>query len=118
MSLLGPEGLERVASASHSNTNALVEKLALIKGVAPVFNRPVFHEAALRLEGKVADILSTLEAQGVLGGFDLSAHYPELGQALLVCATETRNDADIVRYAQQLESILHPRVSGAVRSTA
>jgi glycine dehydrogenase subunit 1 len=107
MSLLGPEGLERVAAACHANTNALIEALGKVKGVTRAFTRPVFHEAVLRLNKPVAGVLSALEAQGILGGFDLSAHYPELGQALLVCATETRTPADIARYAQQLGAALN-----------
>jgi len=50
MSLLGPEGLERIAAACHANTLATIEKLTAIKGVSRVFNRPVFHEAVLRLD--------------------------------------------------------------------
>lgn len=106
MSLLGPDGLARVARASHANTNALVERLTAIDGVERVFSRPVFHEVVLRSSTPVGDVLRSLEAEGILGGFDLTELYPELGQAMLVCATETRTAEDIERYAQQLESIL------------
>ena len=109
MALLGPEGLERVAAASHANTLALVEKLTAIKGVTRVFNRPVFHEAVLRLDMPVSDVLRALEAQGIVGGYDLSEHYPQLGQALLVCATETRTPEDIAQYAFHLERIVSKR---------
>ena len=34
------------------------------------------------------------------------AHYPELGNALLVCATETRTPADIDTYARALGEVL------------
>jgi glycine dehydrogenase subunit 1 len=37
---------------------------------------------------------------------DLSADFPELGPALLVCATETKTDADIERYAGALGQAL------------
>jgi glycine dehydrogenase subunit 1 len=47
-------------------------------------------------------VLRALEAEGILGGLDLAADYPELGPALLVCATETKTDADIERYAAAL----------------
>ena len=106
MSLLGPDGLERVAAACHANTNALIERLTSIRGVERVFNRPVFHEVVLRLDTPAAEALRALEAVGILGGFDLSKHYPELGDALLICATETRTPADIEQYAAQLERIL------------
>ncbi|MCR4346360.1 MAG: aminomethyl-transferring glycine dehydrogenase subunit GcvPA [Sulfuricaulis sp.] len=109
MALLGPEGLERVAASSHANTLALVEKLTAIKGVTRVFNRPVFHETVLRLDAPVSDTLRALEAQGILGGYDLSEHYPHLGQSLLVCATETRTPEDINQYAFHLERIVSKR---------
>lgn len=109
MALLGPEGLERTAAQCHANTHALLDKLTAIKGVAKIFNRPVFHEAVLRLDIPVGDALRALEAQGILGGFDLTDHYPELGQALLVCATETRTPEDIEQYALHLERIVGKR---------
>ncbi|MBI3898824.1 MAG: aminomethyl-transferring glycine dehydrogenase subunit GcvPA [Gammaproteobacteria bacterium] len=105
MSLLGPDGLERVAHACHANTNALVEQLTSIPGVERVFNRPVFHESVLRLPTSVDSTLRALEAEGILGGYDLTPYYPELGPALLVCATEVRTPDDIKRYANQLSRI-------------
>jgi glycine dehydrogenase subunit 1 len=109
MALLGPDGLERVAAACHANTLALVEKLTAIPGVKRVFNRPVFHEAVLQLDAPVSETLRALEAQGILGGYDLTEHYPHLGQALLVCATETRTKEDIEQYAFHLERIVSKR---------
>jgi len=109
MALVGPEGLERAAAASHANTNALVEKLTAIKGVARIFDRPVFHEAVLRFDAPAADTLRALEAQGILGGYDLADYYPELGQAVLVCATETRTAEDIQQYAFHLERVVSKR---------
>jgi len=109
MALLGPEGLERTAAACHANTLALVDKLTAIQGVTRVFDRPVFHETVLRLEAPVGETLRALEAQGILGGYDLSEHYPELGQALLVCATDTRTQEDMEQYAFHLERIVSKR---------
>jgi glycine dehydrogenase subunit 1 len=117
MTLLGPEGLERVAAACHANTNALVEKLTAIKGVTRVFHRPVFHEAVLRFDAPVAEVLRVLEIQRILGGFDLKPYYPELGEALLVCATETRTAADIQQYASHLAQTLGARGQQSSRTT-
>jgi len=109
MALLGPDGLERVAAACHANTTALIDRLTAIEGVTRVFNRPVFHEAVLRLDIPVADALRALEAQGILGGYDLTEHYPEFGQSILVCATETRTPEDIEQYAFHLERVVSKR---------
>jgi len=109
MALLGPEGLEQVARACHANTVALTERLTAIKGVTRVFSQPVFHEAVLRLDIPVSDALRALEAQGILGGYDLTEHFPHLGQSLLVCATETRTQEDIEQYAFHLERVVSKR---------
>jgi glycine dehydrogenase subunit 1 len=99
MSIMGPQGLERVAAASHERTRELVNALARVKGIRSAFSSPYFHEAVLLLDRPVAPVLSALASRDVLGGFDLSEHYPELGHALLVCATETKTSADIESYA-------------------
>src|SRR5204863_937105 len=83
MALLGPDGLERVAAACHANLNTLLAKLSSVRGVTPAFNRPMFHEAVLRLDAPVAQVLEHLEAELILGGLDLRAYYPELGDAVL-----------------------------------
>ena len=112
MALLGPDGLERVALACHANTVSLAGELSAIPGVKRAFGGGVFHEAVLRLPVPVADVLRSLEAQGIVGGVDLSPHYPELGQALLVCATETKTRADLKKYVEQLTRIVERRNAG------
>ncbi len=107
MSLVGPAGLEKVASASMANTTALVEALTKIKGVELVFASPRFHEAVIRLPKPVAAVLETLADHNICGGLDLSAHYPELGQTLLICATETKTPKHIQTYAAALAAALN-----------
>jgi len=109
MSLLGPDGLERVAASCHANTQSTIDKLTSIEGVTKVFDRPVFHEAVLRLNASAADIIRALAARGILAGYDLSEHYPELGNAILICATETRTAQDIEQYALHLERVISER---------
>jgi glycine dehydrogenase subunit 1 len=109
MALMGAEGLERVAAACHRNTAALVEQLCAIPGVAPAFDRPVFHERALRLPAPAGEVLRLLAAHNILGGHDLAADYPELGNAVLVCATELRTPAEIAQYAQKLGRVIAAR---------
>jgi glycine dehydrogenase subunit 1 len=106
MSLMGPQGLERVASASHARTRELVAALTRVKGVHLAFESPYFHEAVLLLDRPVGQVLKTLASRGILGGLDLSEYYPALGNALLVCATETKTTADIETYANALSETL------------
>lgn len=106
MALLGAEGLRRVAAASHANTRKLVEALTAIDGVERIFDGPYFHECALRLGRPAADVLEELAHGGIIGGLDLAPYYPELGHALLVCATETKTGQDIQLYESSLEHAL------------
>jgi glycine dehydrogenase subunit 1 len=109
MALLGPQGLAKVASASHAHTVALADKLASIPGLTRAFAAPYFHEVVLKLSDNAKDVLRALQAQGILGGLNISGWYPELGQAILVCVTETKTVADLDHYAQQMERILSKR---------
>jgi glycine dehydrogenase subunit 1 len=106
MSLLGAAGLEAVAASSQTQTRALVDALTKLKGVQLAFDGPRFHEAVLKLDRKVGEVLDALAERNIVGGYDLSKHYPELGNALLVCATETRTREDIETYAKALAEIL------------
>ena len=102
MSLVGPRGLASVADVCLARTEELVTALTRVKGVRSAFAGPRFHEAVLQLDRPAGAVLRALEAEGILGGVDLGVDYPELGQALLVCATETKTSADIDRYARAL----------------
>ncbi|MCH9640070.1 MAG: aminomethyl-transferring glycine dehydrogenase subunit GcvPA [Betaproteobacteria bacterium] len=106
MALLGPEGLRRVAAQSHANTLNLVEKLEKINGVKRTFSGPIFHEAALTLPTSAKEVLLKLKEKGVLAGLNLQEYYPDIGNTLLVCATETKTAADLQNYADLLAESL------------
>ncbi len=117
MSILGPQGLARVAEACHANTVKLQQKVTAISGVSRAFSGPVFHECVLRLDAPSASVLDVLKADGILGGYALDTDYPELAGCVLVCATETKIDADLDRYASSLERSL-AQCSGRQQRTA
>jgi glycine dehydrogenase subunit 1 len=102
MALLGPDGLKAVAQSSHANASALRDLVCSAPGIQRMFDTPLFHEFVARLDTPVEPVLQALKAEGILGGLDLGPWYPELGSALLVCATETKTSDDLQRYAQNL----------------
>jgi glycine dehydrogenase subunit 1 len=106
LSLMGATGLERVASACMARTAELVDALTRVPGVKHAFAGARFHEAVLQLDRPVAPVLEALSARGIEGGYNLAADYPELGNALLVCATEARSREDIALYAAALTDVL------------
>lgn len=109
MSLLGAEGLRQVANLCHHNTHELVEALTQIDGVDLVFSAPYFHEALLKLDCPVGDVLNQLADAGIAAGFAPAMYYPSLENTLLVCATEMRTIEEITHYAQTLKAIMAKR---------
>lgn len=106
MSLLGPQGLENVATSCHHNTHELIAALTHIPGVRCVFSSPYFHEALLHFSKPVADVLKRLRLAGIAGGYPVARHYPQLDNTLLVCATEMRTPQEIAHYQETLSQIM------------
>jgi glycine dehydrogenase subunit 1 len=106
MSLVGFHGLRSVATRSHQNTTELIDGLTAINGVERLFDGPYFHEVALNLDRPVAPVLEALAERNILGGFDLAGAYPDLGDAFLVCATETKTDTDIDAYVSAFKEVM------------
>ena len=109
MSLLGAHGLREVAVASHHKARQLFKELINIKGIAPVFAQPIFHEFVIRAAAPMEKIMSELAELGIQAGFNLSSEYPELENTLLVCVTETKTAQDLRRYRDSLAGIIGVR---------
>lgn len=118
MSLMGADGLARIAGSCHSKLQLLVEKLTSLGEIEPLFSGPVLHETVLKLPMETKEVLRALAAHDILGGYDLSGHFPELGNALLVCATENRSDKDMDKYRQKMEQVLDSCRPGAGTNAA
>ena len=106
MAMLGPEGVRRIAANSMTNTRALRDKLGAISGVRPLFARSYFHEIAFALPKPASEIIERLAQENIVAGVALGEEFPELGDALLVCATETKTTADLDRFASAMARAL------------
>lgn len=102
MALLGPQGLYATANACHHNATKLAALLTEVPGVRLIFSGPRFHEFVVQIPGDPDKVLAKLAERQIVGGFSLAEHYPELGSALLVCATETKTDDDLAIFQQAL----------------
>lgn len=108
LSLLGGEGLARMARASHAAAHATAAALAVLPGVA-VLNDAFGAEFTLLLPRESRGVVRQLASARVLGGVALGRLYPDqpqLHHAMLVCASEGTTAADIAALASALATIL------------
>jgi len=106
MSLLGPQGLHKVAAVCHTQTKKLAEKIGAINNVKIRFNTTYFHEIVLHLPMEAKKVIAKMDEKNILAGFDLGSVYDGMENDLLVCCTETKTDQDIDLYVQCLKSCL------------
>lgn len=100
---LGPTGLRELALRCARGARYARERLFRIPGVEPATAVPTLYEFPLRTPRPAAVVLDRLAEAGFLGGLDLSADYPALGEAILVTVTETRTRAEIDGFADAFE---------------
>ena len=106
MSLMGPLGLRDIALRCHQMTKNMAQALMKIPQVERVFPSPYFHELVFTTPLPAKDVLHHLAHDHIQGGFSLKEAYPELGNALLLCATETKTDEDIQLLIHHLTNLL------------
>jgi glycine dehydrogenase subunit 1 len=108
LSLLGEEGLTRLARINHAKACALADKLAAVPGVeiaTPAF----FNELAVRLTKPAAAVVEALAAKGVIAGVPASRllpHDKSVENLLILAATETNTDEDFAALTSALKEIL------------
>jgi glycine dehydrogenase subunit 1 len=108
LSLLGEEGLARLARLNHAKACVLADRLSRVAGVelvTPIF----FNEFTLKLSKPAAPVVDALAAKGILGGVPASRlmpHDPAARNLLIVAATETNTDDDFAAFETALHGAL------------
>ena len=95
LSLLGRQGLRRVAELCYHRAHYAAAQIARLPGYQVLDRGPFFKEFVVRTPRPVGEINAALREQGIIGGYDLSVDYPHLGDAMLLCVTEMNSRADI-----------------------
>jgi glycine dehydrogenase subunit 1 len=100
LSLLGRHGLRRLAEINYATAHEMADRLA-VAGVSRVFNGPFFNEFVVHVPG-AAHRWEALAEDGVVAGYPLGRWYPELEDALVLCATERNTPEEIDRLVDAL----------------
>ncbi len=103
LATLGRQGLRRVAELNYHKAHHAASLIEQIEGYQVDRSKPFFNEFVVTCPAPVADINEyLLHEWGILGGYDLSQDYPELGNAMLVAVTEMNTAEEIELLARAL----------------
>lgn len=103
MALLGPEGLNQLATRNMTACLLAKQKLSEIQSISiPHLRGYHFNEFVVELPGLARDCLAYLDGNGIVGGFDLSAWYPSQGNWLLITVTDQTKAEEIELLAAHL----------------
>lgn len=94
MELYGKQGLRELATQNLAKAHYLGSK------IKPRFSGPYFNEFVASTPGAPEELNRRLLARRIVGGLPLRRFYPELGDAMLLCATEMTKRADMDAVAE------------------
>lgn len=106
LSLMGPQGVKRVATASHLLTERLKARLLAGGRVALPLSGPTFSEFVVELPIDAAEAVQRGLEQGLVPGYALGDYAEGWKKRLLVAVTEKRSLADLEALAAFLESLV------------
>lgn len=107
MTLLGEEGLRKLAKLNHARAVQLAGRLAELDGVELVTNA-FFNEFTLKLSKPAGEVVNQLAKDSVLAGVPYSRLSPKAGldDLLMVAVTETTTDDDFDALENALKGAL------------
>jgi glycine dehydrogenase subunit 1 len=106
LATLGKQGFQELGAQCLRRAHYAQRRICGLSGFAPLFDRPFFDEFAVTTPLPPSEINTALRDLGIVGGYDLSADYPEYGNAIQFCVTETRTREEIDTLVEALEEIV------------
>ncbi|MGD8814172.1 MAG: aminomethyl-transferring glycine dehydrogenase subunit GcvPA [Anaerolineales bacterium] len=103
LSLMGKQGMRRVAELCYHKAHYAAEKIDALAGYKVWNQGPFFHEFAVACPRPVAEINDILLDAGILGGYDLTSDYPQLKDHMLIAVTEMNSKPEIDDLVDMLE---------------
>lgn len=114
LNYLGANGLARIARQCAQNLASLESRLLEIPLLSSQFSGVRFHECVIKFNRvDLPTVLSICERHGFQIGYPLAAEYPELGECILVNATEVHLPEDIDAVLARLSEVVEAQPGAA-----
>ncbi|MEM9951449.1 MAG: aminomethyl-transferring glycine dehydrogenase subunit GcvPA [Chloroflexota bacterium] len=98
MSLMGRNGLKKVARLNYHKAHYAANEIDKIDGYKVLNEKPFFNEFAVKCLRPVSEINDALIENGIIGGYDLGQDYDHLQDHMLLAVTEmnTKEEIDLL----------------------
>lgn len=107
LSLVGENGLKRIAYLCFDRAHYLAEKLTGIRGIKIRYKSPFFKEFVVDLPISATELVNSLIKEKILAGLPLSYFYKDMSNSLLIAATEKRTKEEIDFYVDKMRTVLN-----------
>ena len=102
LAYMGKQGLRAVAELCYHKAHYAAREIDKLDNYRVLSKGPFFNEFVVECPGPVAELNRELLEEGILGGYDLQADYPDRVNQMLVCVTEMNSKAQINHLANSL----------------
>jgi glycine dehydrogenase subunit 1 len=103
LATMGPKGLRETGEQNIRKTHYAVQQVRARTRHAVLFSGPRFNEFVVQLKDDYLSRAQRFLRNRIIPGLHISKLYPELGNALLVCVTETTSRDQIDAFVKGLE---------------
>jgi len=101
LSLVGRDGLQKIATACVEKSHYLAEKISQIPGFGLKYQKPFFKEFVVETPVPPSEIIETLSEEGIFAGIDLQKL--GMGNGLLIAVTEKRTRQELDLFVDRLK---------------
>lgn len=108
MTALGKKGVKEMALQNIYKAQYAKNYLQKI-GFEVAFSGAFFNEFVIKVPKGIKEINQSLLTKNIIGGYDLTADYPELSNHMLIAVTELRTKAQIETFAKELGGYCHAK---------
>ena len=105
LATLGKQGFHELGELCLQKAHYAFRQITALPGYEAPFSGPFFDEFVIKVPLPADKLEQHLEQANILGGYDLSKHYPGMENCLLFCVTETRTKQDIDHLVATLKEV-------------
>ena len=105
LSLMGKNGLYKIAELCIQKSHYLAEKIASVDGFSLKYDRPFFKEFIIQSEQNASMVIQKMRLHGILAGIPLAEYEENLSDCYLCAVTEKKSREELDHYAQTLSNL-------------